>query len=571
MTEIATWFGPPERPLFGFAHIPDGDIRGGIALCPPIGYEYICSHRTFRVLAERLAADGFLTLRFDYDGTGDSVGDSLDSDRLAAWRASIGYALSFLRTAGAPAIGAVGMRIGATLASIVANDCQALVLWDPVLSGKGFLHEQRALQKVALGDAAETPPEGSVLYLVGAEYTAETVDALEQLELTQPGHDTPVLALLRNDRPRQRIGKRLAGWSNVSVRDADGQDLLLDKESSTALVPRQTVGEIADWLGSTMPDKLVAAGDPLWRSEARLPANEAEITERLVKLGPFDLFGIVSEQGAIPGRPTLVCLNNAVGHHIGPARLWVEWGRAMAAQGWRVVRFDLAGIGDSPARPGQPIDRSFPTYADSDIASVCEEFRSDGVVVIGLCSGGLHAMDIGPNVPARGVVVLNAALHEPRRFRSLISLDNPNPPGLVRINNQRVRGRLHQLVPGPVWRALSAVGRGPENPRILKGLVARGVDILMVYGSDDYDLWKARQSMRWILDSLSRRSKLTVVKVPGLDHGALQTGPRRAAAEVLSSYISERFGDRTEASTTRSQSVLQYNSAGPARKLSSDH
>jgi len=35
-------------------------------------------HRTYRHLADRLTARGLPTLRFDYDGTGDSAGESDD-------------------------------------------------------------------------------------------------------------------------------------------------------------------------------------------------------------------------------------------------------------------------------------------------------------------------------------------------------------------------------------------------------------------------------------------------------------------------------------------------------------
>ena len=55
MTATPLWFGPADRPLFGWLHVPDdGVVRGGAVLCPPVGYEAICAHRTFRVVAEEL-------------------------------------------------------------------------------------------------------------------------------------------------------------------------------------------------------------------------------------------------------------------------------------------------------------------------------------------------------------------------------------------------------------------------------------------------------------------------------------------------------------------------------------
>ncbi|MCU1487507.1 MAG: hypothetical protein JWN67_4253, partial [Actinomycetia bacterium] len=103
-----TWFGPVDRPLFGWLHAPDGGTaRAGVVLCPPTGYEAVCSHRTLRVVAERLAELGIAALRFDYDGTGDSAGRHDDPGRVDAWVGSVEAATTLLRAAGAPVVAAV--------------------------------------------------------------------------------------------------------------------------------------------------------------------------------------------------------------------------------------------------------------------------------------------------------------------------------------------------------------------------------------------------------------------------------------------------------------------------------
>ena len=58
---------------FGWLHPAAGNR--GVVLCAPHGYEELCVHRQWASLAERLAAAGLPTLRFDYRGTGNSVGD----------------------------------------------------------------------------------------------------------------------------------------------------------------------------------------------------------------------------------------------------------------------------------------------------------------------------------------------------------------------------------------------------------------------------------------------------------------------------------------------------------------
>ena len=93
-------FGKANRRLFGILHPPavlDGE-RANVVLCNAFGQEAIRAQRTMWVLAERLARAGHSVLRFDYYGTGDSMGDDLDGD-FDGWADDVGEADR--RTAGA--------------------------------------------------------------------------------------------------------------------------------------------------------------------------------------------------------------------------------------------------------------------------------------------------------------------------------------------------------------------------------------------------------------------------------------------------------------------------------------
>jgi hypothetical protein len=48
----AGYFGPDERPLFGWLHEPADARRAGVVIVPPFGYEAICAARSLRHFAE---------------------------------------------------------------------------------------------------------------------------------------------------------------------------------------------------------------------------------------------------------------------------------------------------------------------------------------------------------------------------------------------------------------------------------------------------------------------------------------------------------------------------------------
>lgn len=141
------FFGSAQRRLFGIYE--PAPRRGGVVraalLCNSWGTEYLNAHRAMRVLAKRLSAAGFDTLRFDYFGAGDSGGETTDAE-LNGWRDDIALAASELRQmSGTQRVTLVGLRLGGTLAAEVAprlgKGIDKIVLWDPIVSGLAYVRE----------------------------------------------------------------------------------------------------------------------------------------------------------------------------------------------------------------------------------------------------------------------------------------------------------------------------------------------------------------------------------------------------------------------------------------------
>jgi len=145
--------------LYATLHRPGEAVRGVALLAAPFGEERKCAYRLLVELARRVAAAGYLALRCDYRGTGESLGDPA-SMTLADWIADLQSAAALL---GAEAPGVPRMLVGARLGANLLLELpplpgDRLALWEPLTSGEEFLAEQLRRKQVKAmmsgGDAA---------------------------------------------------------------------------------------------------------------------------------------------------------------------------------------------------------------------------------------------------------------------------------------------------------------------------------------------------------------------------------------------------------------------------------
>lgn len=115
------------------------------------------------------------------------------------------------------------------------------------------------------------------------------------------------------------------------------------------------------------------------------------MTERVHTFGSHrGLVGILTEppSDAIrPGAPALLFSNIGLNHRVGPNRLYVEFARRLAGSGFRSLRFDLSGFGDSTPRRGGGTDLERATLDTREAMDFLEKRGVDRFVLVGLCSG----------------------------------------------------------------------------------------------------------------------------------------------------------------------------------------
>ncbi len=574
LNAIPIWFGPNDRPLFGWLHLPE-KASAGVVLCRPIGLEALSAHRAYRCLAEQLAAKGVATLQFDYTGTGDSAGDPAELVGVGTWLSDIGTAIEFVRQTGVSRVGLIGLRLGATLAANVAadNDIEALVLWDPCATGRGFLREQRMLAAVIGAGARGDPASPESLEIPGLLLPRDLAEAIRVLRLDNSAGVLArrLLLLTRPDRPSDENLLKSLSFLNVECGKAANQGQFIDVEPGAAVLPEQVIVDMVSWLaraldGATVPTA-ACAQPKSWPIATVAPTTTGRsVIERTVRIGAASLFGIVTEpqDAEVAPMPAVVFLNGGVLPHSGPARLWVNMARSWAAQGVRVLRLDLGGLGDSPTRPGHRPDVVYPAEGIEDAIDAARFIAPEdpaGVVLVGLCSGAYHGSQgalelnsrrvwmVNPGWPLIPPEVTGSGAGDSRRqavrplnslARRLLTADRiarlsaPNAPALA----TWVLKRLQLYMPAAGWWMLRKLRMYHVPDEALGTLARRGAELLVIFSESELSLF-AKQSRRTIrILERSRSCRIEVIK--SMDHSIFSLEGRSELLKLLTSQVLEK-------------------------------
>jgi alpha-beta hydrolase superfamily lysophospholipase len=547
------WFGNPDAPLFGWFHSAGArPLDAVVVMCSPFGYEAHKTHYGYKKLAQQLSRAGIATLRFDYAGTGDSSGDDDTPEQLAAWLASIGTAIAEAkRQSGASKVILFGARLGALLATVHAqeNPVDGIVMFGPPRSGSTYIRELRAFNGIRTANPGEDaspdiefPEDENTGYALSDELRA-AISGLDPRETNAPPAPR-ALVIARDDvpGPEVRLVEHLRSLGvEVAHSHAPGFTELYDYR----MVPPETVSEMLSWMRviAAHPRREYPAA-----SGAESPiATFHGVTEETVRFQ--GLFGIVTEPGesTTPRETGILLLGTGAHPHTGVSRMSVTLARSLAKLGFRVLRFDLSGIGESPVFPGQGERELYTTQAVPETQAAIDFMMSRGcknVALLGLCSGGytaFHTAVVDPRVVAILPINILGFHLNPADSLSLAT----NGPGLLR-NRMRPSALIARYLGLPVERSGH---RGPA-PRTLPLLrdrdpVARGFGTLLahrcrtllVYGSAS----PGRRILAEHLGPWAAKAKdeegFEMVVVHGTDH----TFTPRVAQRQLYSLATEFF------------------------------
>lgn len=540
---------------FGWIHSSSGSH--GVVICSAHGYEEMVTHRIWRAQACRFAEAGLPTLRFDYHGTGDSMGADDDSGRVQAWLDSVRLAVDALRTqTGVQNVTLVGFRLGALLAATAAeglDGIDGLALVAAPASGAAYVRQMRVLARMAatVENAPPPPPEWKNDVEMGGSFlTAETIAALEQLDfakLTQ-APARRVLVFNRPDLPPDvRLTARMAELgAEVQEDTLRGYREMVRFAAHLCEPPTEDFVRLTNWVRAGAP--MGAPRTPRAVQAGRLDLPEA--VEVPVRFGPDSkLFGIRCEPKAEDKRMPVLLLNTGANRHVGTSRLTVTMARRLARLGFPSWRVDLAGIGDSDAMPGQPdhvldsMSSCVDVYAALDMLEAAGHRRC---IVIGLCSGA----HLGFVCARHDTRIGRLVLMNPQMF----DLQDAEPTGIRSWAWRMWRDLLHgksrwpSVVPPVLRRAGKALvafigdravllpSRRRERNAVAKWvrrLGERGVRILLIYAPQDFGLSVAEICLgpRDAIESTFPNVGMRVVE--GTDHTITKRWARAQVMAVL--------------------------------------
>ncbi|MES9827874.1 MAG: alpha/beta hydrolase [Candidatus Thiodiazotropha sp.] len=165
MAESPLFFSNENYRLFGVFHEPECENpTKAMIFCHPFAEEKLWSHRVYVSFARKLAELGWVVLRFDCMGFGDSEGEFTDST-VESYLDDISCANTTLRQKYPQIlnIGLLGLRFGATLAYLWTSKNSItgpLILWEPIVDGDRYIQEalrsNLTTQLAVYGEVKET-------------------------------------------------------------------------------------------------------------------------------------------------------------------------------------------------------------------------------------------------------------------------------------------------------------------------------------------------------------------------------------------------------------------------------
>jgi pimeloyl-ACP methyl ester carboxylesterase len=604
---------------FGWLHAGDGER--GVVLCNAFGHEGVWTHKAMRRLAEGLAARGLWVLRFDYAGTGDSVGVDGRDEQLRSAVTDIVAASAWLRQqTGVSHVTLCGLRAGAAFALLAARQSpvDALALLAPVVKGSTYVRELSVVRKTwfdQLAPPLQAAQQETPFSVLGQVYSEAFVASLQSVDLAAALKDVPA-------RPAARaliVHTRAAASEPLRARmDALGMEVGFESfegfpeflvESAFSVMPETVIARTVEWIaqGHAVRPGILAVDDDF---DAQVCIETPEAIERPVRIGPAGLFGMLCEPRNAPAHgPALLITNTAASAHVGDSRLSVRIARELARQGVASLRVDARGRGDSPAAPGPAtgaagFNGSYAPNITEDVGAAAAWLAQQGytkIVSFGICSGAFSALRAAATEPAlTGAIAVNiptfneptaASLEllsstparnsmagyaisvlDPAKWKRIVSGERSIVPIFKFVLGNlatRLRSRLADLL-GFHGDASPSSGIPDDARGLVRVLDRKGVQTVLVYGAYDSGLDLLAAHFGKHGRRLARFANVRAQIMDDIDHALFNPASAAKVTAFCAAMLAALPGQVSSGVAARQEQNASDTHEPPARRMMMD-
>lgn len=277
------------------------------------------------------------------------------------------------------------------------------------------------------------------------------------------------------------------------------------------------------------------------------------IVETPCQFGPgAALIGVLTQP--VPGGPApstaVVLFNAGVIPRFGPRRINVKLARAMAEAGQVVLRFDMAGLGDSPHQGG---DGDFRAQAVRDITAAMDHLTQTlGIqrfVLIGICSGAIHAFWATLAVPRVTALMMIDGFWYPSRWSKWVRrwkrwhakswrerLDAWRKLALRDVPNKAPAQAQAGVFGGEVSQARPSEA---EFSARMQSLVDRGVSVFFLFTGSVIDYVSYENQLKHAFAGASWVNLVRFTMREDMDHTATSQQSQRKLTKLILDWLPE--------------------------------
>lgn len=270
------------------------------------------------------------------------------------------------------------------------------------------------------------------------------------------------------------------------------------------------------------------------------------MNEQIISFGDNNqLHGIMTQPAQVePERPIVIFWNAGLVHKFGVHRIHVHMARELAEKGFSSIRFDMAGLGDSPNSQNNA------TYEENAILNIQQaidyashENGSAKAILIGFCSGALNAHDaMASDSRISGAVMIDGYAYRTARFYLHFVFKMLTSGKAIGAFIRRLKRVFQPTLSGesclPVEWDFPAKHKVTQE---LRSFIERGVKLYFIYTSDMPKHYNYKNQFYSMFSGLNFQELLTLDYYPHTDHLFTPLGQKNRLKEGIMKWIEGNF------------------------------